>query len=83
MPDQCICEDFHSSNPWSDVVLMIGMVRKKSVPTKMAAGKACDGSGGKDVTFATYIILVLLPLLYKLFPHTYASPIRRVNRLSK
>jgi hypothetical protein len=43
----------------------------------------CDSLWGKDVTCATGVVLVFLPLLYKHFPHTYASEIRHVNRLSQ
>jgi hypothetical protein len=38
-----------------------------------------DGSWGKDVTCATCVVLVLLPLLYENFPHAYASEISHVN----
>jgi hypothetical protein len=43
------------------------MQRQRRFKLKTSRGSCCDGSWGKDVTCATCVILVLLPLLYKLF----------------
>jgi hypothetical protein len=42
--------------------------------------KECNDLWVKDITFATCIVLALLPPLYEHFSHTYTSGIRHVNR---